>query len=150
MFIGDNIKNKITVSSCNCDIHMTCLQQRQSVTNPYCSKMVDGVTIFEWLPERRNCPGFCQEFSLMLFSITIWCSMLIACGMKAVGFFLEANDQNAFPNGIVMTIIVFSMAAILWLWLIIFSSIWKRIDMVIRKNKNYLNVTEDINSAFAV
>ncbi|XP_060858446.1 uncharacterized protein LOC132935831 [Metopolophium dirhodum] len=152
MFIEENIKNKITVSSCNRDIHVTCLEQRQSVKKSYSIKMVERSTTFEWLPERRNCQGFCQELTVIIFSITIWCFMLITCMVKAIEFFVEASDENSFPNGLVMSTIAVVMAAILWFWLIIFSSIWKRMNMVIcmHKHKNYLKVADDVNTAFAV
>ncbi|KAL4104955.1 hypothetical protein QTP88_020230 [Uroleucon formosanum] len=112
--------------------------------------MVESSTTFEWLPERRNCQGFCEEFMVMLFSITIWCTMLLACLIKAIEYFLEAKDQNSFPNGLVMATIAILMAAILWFWFIIFSSIWKRMNMVTRMDKNYLKAANDINIAFAV
>ncbi|XP_016661699.1 uncharacterized protein LOC100573675 [Acyrthosiphon pisum] len=148
MFIEDKIKNTITVSPCNRDIHVTCLEPRQSVKKSFSIKMVKRVTTFEWLPERRKC----QEFTIMLFSITIWCSMLIACLVKAIEFFVEAKDENSFSNGLVMSTIAIIMAVILWFWIIIFSSIWKRMNMVIHmhKNKNYLKIADDINTAFAV
>ncbi|CAI6352720.1 unnamed protein product [Macrosiphum euphorbiae] len=78
--------------------------------------------------------------------------MLVACLVKAIEYFDEAKDTNSFPNGLVMSTIAIVMAAILWVWLIIFSSIWKRMNTVIRmhKNKNYLTVANDINTAFAV
>jgi len=58
----------------------------------------------------------------MLFFVSIWCFVLIACAMKTVEYFLDTKDKNSFSNGLLMSIITFAMAAMLWFWLIIFSS----------------------------
>ncbi|XP_022174566.1 E3 ubiquitin-protein ligase MARCH2-like [Myzus persicae] len=159
----DDDKKESTVSPCNCvgshaHVHVTCLEQWLSVSKSsscdicsYTFKTIErSLTVNEWLRERRNCQGFCQQFTVMLFFVSIWCLVLIACGMKTIEYFLDTKDKNSFANGLLMSIITLAMAAMLWFWLIIFSSIWKRINMVIRLDKNYLNGADDINNAFAV
>ncbi|KAE9528644.1 hypothetical protein AGLY_012219 [Aphis glycines] len=159
----DDEKNETTVSPCNCvgshaHVHVSCLEQWLSVSK---SSMCDicnypfktvkrSLTIFEWLQEKRNCQGFFGQFMVMFFFISIWCFVLIACGMKTYEYFSNTKDRNSFYNGLLMCIITFAMAAMLWFWLIIFSSIWKRRNMVIRLDKNYLNGANDINNAFSV
>ncbi|XP_060845116.1 E3 ubiquitin-protein ligase MARCHF3-like isoform X1 [Rhopalosiphum padi] len=159
----DEEKNESTVSPCNCvgshaHVHVTCLEQWLSVSKSnrcdicsYSFKTVNrSLTVFEWFQEKRNCQGFFGQFMVMFFFVTIWCFVLTACGMKTVEYFLDKKDKNSFYNGLLMCIITFAMTAMLWFWLIIFSSIWKRRNMVIRLDKNYLNGADDINNAFAV
>ncbi|XP_060857881.1 E3 ubiquitin-protein ligase MARCHF2-like isoform X1 [Metopolophium dirhodum] len=156
-------KKENTVSPCNCvgshaHVHVTCLEQWLSVSKSstcdicsYTFKTIErSLTIHEWLRERRTCQGFCQQFTVMFFFVAIWGLVLIACGLKTIEYFLDTNDKNSVSNGFLMTIITFAMAAMLWFWLVIFSSIWKRMNMVIRLDKNYLNGADDINNAFAV
>ncbi|KAL5236516.1 hypothetical protein ACI65C_003926 [Semiaphis heraclei] len=159
----DEDKKECTISPCNCvgshaHVHVTCLEQWLSVSKSnrcdicsYTFKTVErSLTVYEWFQERRNCQGFCQQFTVMFFFVSVWCLVLIACGMKTIEYFLDTKDKNSFSNGFLMTIITFAMAAMLWFWLIIFSSIWKRMNMVIRLDKDYLNGCDDINNAFAV
>ncbi|XP_025405070.1 E3 ubiquitin-protein ligase MARCH3-like isoform X2 [Sipha flava] len=151
----DDDKNETTISPCKCVgthgyVHVTCLEHWLSISKSsscdichYKFKTVERpLTIIEWMREKRHCHGFCQQFTVMLFFVLIWCFVLAACMLKTLEYLSYSDDESSICSGFMMSIITFGMGGMLWFWLIIFSSLWRRFNMVVRLDKEFMEYNE--------